>query len=83
LVLTQHAAYAAAIAKTMKTFMDPKRREKGSSAEQIAEVVYEAATDNKDQVSYVAGLDAKETYAQRLALGAEKFRRAIGELFLG
>jgi len=83
LVLTQHTAYAAAIAKTMKTFMDPKRREKGSSAEQVAEVVYEAATDNKDQVTYVAGVDAKETYAQRLAIGAEKFRKAIGELFLG
>ena len=83
LVMTQHAAYTSAIAKTMKTFMDPKRRERGSSAEQIAEVVYEAATDNKDQVTYVAGLDANETYARRLALGAEKFRRAIGELFLG
>jgi hypothetical protein len=34
-------------------------------------------------VSYVAGVDARETYAQRLALGAEKFRRAIGEMFLG
>jgi NAD(P)-dependent dehydrogenase (short-subunit alcohol dehydrogenase family) len=83
LVLTQHSAYAAGIAKTMKTFMDPKRREKGSSAEQIADVVYEAATDNKDQVTYVAGADANETYAQRLAVGAEKFRRAIRELFLG
>jgi NAD(P)-dependent dehydrogenase (short-subunit alcohol dehydrogenase family) len=83
LVLTQHTAYATAIAKTMKTFMDPKRREKGSSAEQIAEVVYEAATDNKDQVTYVAGLDARETYAQRLAIGAETFRHAIAELFLG
>ncbi len=83
LVLTQHPAYAAALAKTMKTFMDPKRREKGSSAEQIAETVWEAATDNKEQVTYVAGLDAKETYGQRLALGVEKFRRAIGETFLG
>ncbi len=46
--------------RKMKTFMVPKRREKGSSAEQIAEVVYEAATDNKDQVTYVAGADAKE-----------------------
>jgi NAD(P)-dependent dehydrogenase (short-subunit alcohol dehydrogenase family) len=83
LVLTQHVAYAEDISKTMKTFMDPKRREKGSSAEQIADVVYEAATDNKDQVTYVAGADAKETYAQRLAVGVEKFRRAIGALFLG
>ena len=83
LVLTQHPAYTAGITKTMKTFMDPKRREKGSSAEQIADVVYEAATDNKDQVTYVAGLDAKDTYAQRLAVGAETFRRAIRDMFLG
>ncbi|HEY2685354.1 MAG TPA: SDR family oxidoreductase [Steroidobacteraceae bacterium] len=83
LVLTRHAAYADTIAKTMKTFMDPRRREKSSSAEQIAEVVWEAATDDLDQVCYVAGTDAKETYAQRLALGAEKFRRTIAQLFLG
>ena len=83
LVLTRHPAYADAIARTLKTFMDPKRREKSSSAEQIAEVVYEAATDDKDQVSYVAGADAQETYAQRLVLGAEKFRRVIAQLFLG
>lgn len=83
LVLTRHPAYADTIARTMKTFMDPKRREKSSSAEQIAEVVYEAATDDRDQISYLAGTDAKETYAQRLALGAEKFRRVIAQLFLG
>ena len=29
-----------------------------STAEQIAEVVYEAATDNKDQIRYLAGADA-------------------------
>ena len=82
LVLTQHPAYADLLGRTMKVFMDPARRAKGSSAEQIAEVVYEAATDDKDRLTYVAGADAKETYAQRLAVGIEKFHQAIGRMFL-
>jgi len=41
-------------------FMDVERRARGSSAEQIAEVVWEAATDGKDQVTYIAGADAKD-----------------------
>ena len=45
--------------------------------------MYEAATDDKDQVTYVAGADAKGMYSQRLAVGIEAFRKQIGELFLG
>lgn len=53
-----------------------------SSAEQIAEVVYEAATDGKDTLRYVAGEDAKGLYAQRLQLGDEAFRAQIEHTFL-
>ena len=53
-----------------------------SSAEQIAEVVYEAATDGKDKLRYVAGEDAKGLYAQRLQLGDEAFRAQIEKAFL-
>ncbi|MFN8335448.1 MAG: SDR family oxidoreductase [Cyclobacteriaceae bacterium] len=53
-----------------------------STAEQIAEVVYEAATDGKDQVRYVAGADAKAMYARRLEIGNEASRKEIGSLFL-
>jgi hypothetical protein len=52
-----------------------------SSAEQIAEVVYEAATDGKDKLRYVAGEDAKALYAQRLQLGDEAFRKQMGQMF--
>jgi NAD(P)-dependent dehydrogenase (short-subunit alcohol dehydrogenase family) len=52
-----------------------------SSPEQIAEVVYEAATDGKTQLRYVAGEDAKSLYAQRLALGDEAFRSQLGKQF--
>jgi hypothetical protein len=51
--------------------------------EQIAEVVYEAATDGKDQLRYVAGADAKEIYAMRMQLGDEAFRQAMAQQFLG
>lgn len=53
-----------------------------STADQIAEVVYEAATDGKDQVRYVAGEDAKALYARRLEIGNEASRKEIGNMFL-
>lgn len=83
LVVAQHPAYAGLMAKVMSAFMDPERAKAQSSAEQIAEVVYEAATDDQDRVTYVAGADAKHLYAQRLAAGIEAFRRGIAQAFLG
>jgi NAD(P)-dependent dehydrogenase (short-subunit alcohol dehydrogenase family) len=53
-----------------------------STAEQIADVVYEAATDDKDQVRYLAGADANMLYARRLEIGKESFRKEIGQQFL-
>ncbi|MBL1222331.1 SDR family oxidoreductase [Chryseobacterium sp. L7] len=49
---------------------------------QIAEVVYEAATDGKKQLRYVAGEDAKALYAQRLEQGDELFREQFGKQFI-
>ena len=83
LVLSQHPAYTALMNKVYSVFMDPARRASGSTAEQIAEVVWEAATDGKDQVTYVAGEDAKTLYSQRLAAGIEAFRRGIAQAFMG
>ncbi|ASZ13909.1 SDR family oxidoreductase [Chitinophaga pendula] len=54
-----------------------------SSAAQIAEVVYEAATDGKSKLRYVAGDDAKAIYAERLQLGDESFREKFGQQFFG
>jgi NAD(P)-dependent dehydrogenase (short-subunit alcohol dehydrogenase family) len=83
MVLAEHPAYADQVAKTMAAFMDPQREALRSSAEQIAEVVFEAATDGKNQLRYVAGADAKAMYARRLEVGDEAFRAAIGAAFLG
>ena len=83
LVLSMHPAYAAHIAKVMGAFTNPERRSQGSTAEQIAEVVYEAATDETDRVTFVAGEDAKANYARRLEVGIDAFRAGIRAMFMG
>ncbi|MFD1874375.1 SDR family oxidoreductase [Hymenobacter bucti] len=54
-----------------------------STSEQIAEVVYEAATDGTDTLRYVCGEDAKALYAQRLAVGDEAFRKGVHQMIAG
>ena len=56
--------------------------ENASTPGQIAKVVYEAATDGKKQLRYVAGADARTLYQQRLDLGSEAFMQYINESFL-
>lgn len=53
------------------------------SADRVAEVVYEAATDGKDQVRYIAGEDSKAMYARRLEIGSEESRKEIRKQILG
>lgn len=54
-----------------------------STADKIAEVVYEAATDGKDRVRYLAGEDAKAIYARQLQLGTDEMRKEIRTQMLG
>jgi len=56
---------------TLMEFTDP---------DLIAEVVYEAATDGKDQVRYLAGNDAKRIYQKRLAEGSEAYRIGLAKM---
>jgi hypothetical protein len=79
----RHPAYDALVDIVMGIITDPKQMETYSSAEQIAGVVYEAATDGKDQLRYVTGADAKAMYAMRLQLGEEAFRNAMAQQFFG
>jgi short-subunit dehydrogenase len=75
----RHPAYDALVNKVMSVVTDPKQMATYSSPDQIVEVVYEAATDGKDQLRYIAGADAKAMYAMRLQLGDEAFRKAIAQ----
>jgi len=81
LVLTQHPAYEAQVARALAVFADPGRALEYSTAEQIAEVVYQAATDGSSQLRYYAGADAQALIAKRKAAGDEVFRAAIAEQF--
>ncbi|WP_286858403.1 MULTISPECIES: SDR family oxidoreductase [Sphingobacterium] len=54
-----------------------------STAEQIAAVVYQAATDGKDKVHYVAGADVTATVARRDEIGSEEFRKELSKQILG
>lgn len=56
--------------------------DKFSTPQQIAEVVYEAATDGRDQLRYVAGEDANAFYAQRLQVGQEAFHNMLEQMFM-
>ena len=51
-----------------------------SAPENIAESVYEAATDGKDQLTYIAGDDARKLFAQRQKDGPDAFRTAMAKL---
>jgi len=81
LVMTKHEAYNEQMNKVLSVFMDPERAKDYSTAAQIADVVYEAATDGKSTLRYVAGNDAKAMYAQRNEVGDEAFRQGIENVF--
>jgi NAD(P)-dependent dehydrogenase (short-subunit alcohol dehydrogenase family) len=77
--MSSHPAYQQWVEKMFASFS----AHDFSSADQIAAVVYEAATDGKDKLRYVAGEDAKALYAQRLQAGDEASRKQIELAFLG
>jgi len=69
-------AYEATMAKMMEGFQDGTLME-FTDPEVIAEVVYFAATDGEDQLTYPAGKDAVRLYAKRLAQGPEAYRKDL------
>ncbi|TRW24850.1 SDR family oxidoreductase [Flavobacterium zepuense] len=79
LEMPSHPAYNDANAKVWSLF----DTDTFATAEDIATVVYEAATDGKDQVRYVAGNDAKALYARHKEIGNEAFRIEMRQNVLG
>ena len=49
----------------------------GSTAEQLAEAIYEATTDGKNQLRYLIGADAEQIYGLRKAQGDDAFVAAM------
>jgi NAD(P)-dependent dehydrogenase (short-subunit alcohol dehydrogenase family) len=79
----RHPAYDGLVDKVMAAITDPATMASYSTPDQIAEVVYEAATDGKDQLRYLAGADAMATWAAREQVGDEAFRKAMAQRFFG
>jgi hypothetical protein len=71
------------VEKVISVITDPKQMETYSSPEQVADVVYEAVMDGKEQLRYIAGDDAKVMYAVRLQLGDKAFHDALDQQFPG
>ncbi len=79
----RHPDYDTLVAHVMNAITDPKQLDTYSTPEQIAEVVYEVATDGSEQLRYVAGADARRTYAMRLQVGDEAFRKTMAQQCFG
>jgi NAD(P)-dependent dehydrogenase (short-subunit alcohol dehydrogenase family) len=77
----RHPAYDTMVDRVMGAITNPAQIANYSTPEQIANVVYEAATDGKDQLRYIAGDDAKAMHAARLQVGDEAFRKSIRQQF--
>ena len=73
-VVVPHPAYENLMGKFMALIA---HGDDVTTADQIAGVVYGAATDGTNTLRYVCGEDAKALYAQRLAGGDEAFRETI------
>lgn len=74
--MSTHPAYQKWVDQLFSGFNQDHFTEAG----EIAKVVYQAATDAKEQLRYVAGDDAKALYAQRLHSGDEAFRKQMAEM---
>lgn len=77
--VAQHPAYEKGMEKLFE-LMDPKNFE---PVEWIADVVYLAATDGKQQLRYVAGEFANQLYARRLEIGPEAAVKEMNAMVFG
>jgi NAD(P)-dependent dehydrogenase (short-subunit alcohol dehydrogenase family) len=77
--VARHPAYEAGLSKLFD-LMNPDNFE---PVEWIADVVYEAATDDKKQLRYVTGELANQLYARRLEIGAEAAVKEMNKTVFG
>lgn len=76
-----HEAYQQLVAKVSEGYSE-EQVANYTRAEDVAQVIFEAATDGKDQLRYIAGKDAIALYEERLELGPEKQAQKIKSQFL-
>ncbi|MES2776044.1 MAG: SDR family oxidoreductase [Bacteroidota bacterium] len=77
--VSTHPAYEDGL-KKLFDLMNPDNFE---PVEWIADTVFEAATDGKKQLRYVAGAFANQLYARRLEIGAEAAVQEMNDMVFG
>jgi short-subunit dehydrogenase len=82
LVITNHPAYDDFIKKIEAVYNQPKRIRNQSSALEVANVIYKAATDGKKKLRYIVGRDAKLIFRLRRWLGHRLFIKVVNWTFL-
>lgn len=65
-----HQAYTKLVAKVSEGYSEDQLANY-AKAEDVAQIIYDAATDNKEQLRYIAGNDAIGLYKERLELTPE------------
>lgn len=75
-----HEAYQGLVNKVSEGYSEEKQNQ-FSTPESIADVIYAAATDGKDQLRYLAGPDAVSLYENRISIGAEAHYRQLKNMF--
>jgi NAD(P)-dependent dehydrogenase (short-subunit alcohol dehydrogenase family) len=64
-------------------FSNPELASNGSQPDQIAAVIFQAATDPSEQLRYIAGDDANQWYQMRQAHGDEGYRAFMRQSIFG
>jgi len=76
-----HEAYAQLVAKVSEGYSE-EQVANYTKASDVAKIIYDAATDNKGQLRYIAGHDAVALYRERIELSPEGQFEKIRSLFL-
>jgi NAD(P)-dependent dehydrogenase (short-subunit alcohol dehydrogenase family) len=77
----QHKAYDALVKKVSEGYT-PEAIAMYSTAEEIAAVIFEAATDGKNKLRYIAGNDSNAAFEEREKNGAESQVQKLQKLFM-
>ncbi|KGO83384.1 short-chain dehydrogenase [Flavobacterium beibuense F44-8] len=83
LVMPEHPAYNDIFDSFKKVFFSDEVLDNLAPAETVSEVIYEAATDGKNQLRYLVGPVANGDFNKRLELGAEVFHEELDKAFFG
>jgi short-subunit dehydrogenase len=76
-----HESYGKLISKVQEGY-SPEQIANYSKPEDIAEIIFEAATDEKEQLRYIAGKDANALYHERNEIGVENYVQKVKSGFI-